>query len=99
MLHSLFLGGNHRGRGRGGREPRAPHDQRDQHGDDQLVDEHVLNGLEPQNRTGECQGQGRGSKSMRGRGKPKPNSRFPNPIHQNNSLPDSRVPPNDFLAN
>ena len=44
-------------------------------------------------------GRGRGSGGMRGHGRPNPAPRFPNPLHQNNVIPDPRVPPHDFVAN
>ena len=51
-------GGNHRGRGRGGRERRAPRDPRDPNGDVYRVDEHILNAQEHQGQNREGQGRG-----------------------------------------
>ena len=47
-------------------------------------------------RGGNHRGRGRGG---RGSGKPNHTPRFPNPVHQNNGIPDPRVPLHDFVAN
>jgi hypothetical protein len=49
-------------------------------------------------RGGAQRGRGRGSGGMRGNGRNNPTPRFP-PVHQNNGIPDSRVPPHDLVAN